>query len=433
MPVKKKSKQWRKNKIEDVEEALEDDRLVQKLKSKTLLGKSEMKEREKEADELSGLFTVDTKGSFEGLSKTSRRAAARAKLFPPKKANIGLSAFEECKVAAAENTLEVKKGQKPKPKENAMFDLWSMPVPAKVAAEQAKATASNVRTSALKTPVSAPGTLGKKVSAAPAVLPAHEGQSMNPETGALEDLTFAAAAKQLEQEREEEAQDRKMRPITAVLEDEFGKEKVREMDEEARVTAYREIVCASGDAEGAEGDAGSYLQGSKKNKKKAQAVRNREKRRKTIDEEERRGQAQKKMEKSVGEIGNMLKEMKEKEAWLAERKKYRGTVKRKRDEVEATEGVVPKHRRLGKTKFQEEALVIPNAEAATKGLRAMPLSGTTAVKDRVESIMRRGLLPAPPEASTRETKFRRKADRMLSKRRKHISPLLRDGIMHSKN
>merc|ERR1712194_20133 len=107
---------------------------------------------------------------------------------------------------------------------------------------------------ALKRPLSTPST-AKKVGQGPAVIPAHEGQSVNPEMNALEDLTFTAAAKALEIEREEEAQDRKMRPVTAELKDHLG-------DEEAKAAAYRELICSRTVAEaGEEKEGGNHLRG----------------------------------------------------------------------------------------------------------------------------------------------------------------------------
>ena len=54
------------------------------------------------------------------------------------------------------------------------------------------------------TPVHTPRSLHQKVSNAPAVLPAHEGQSVNPQNEAYEDLACMAAAKELEREEEAE-------------------------------------------------------------------------------------------------------------------------------------------------------------------------------------------------------------------------------------
>lgn len=117
--TKPKSK-WRKADIEDVEEALEDERLVKKMKRHDGGG----------GDDGDDLFTVDTKGSFEGISKKSRREIARAKIFPPKRGNIGFTASEEGKIARAERQVEA--SRRPKPQEAPeVFDLWATPAPGK--------------------------------------------------------------------------------------------------------------------------------------------------------------------------------------------------------------------------------------------------------------------------------------------------------------
>eukprot|EP00443_Scrippsiella_acuminata_P023495 CAMPEP_0115273076 /NCGR_PEP_ID=MMETSP0270-20121206/54956_1 /TAXON_ID=71861 /ORGANISM="Scrippsiella trochoidea, Strain CCMP3099" /LENGTH=433 /DNA_ID=CAMNT_0002689511 /DNA_START=48 /DNA_END=1345 /DNA_ORIENTATION=- len=423
-----KRKQWRKAKIEDVEDALEDDRLIDKLKRKSIKGKAS-------ADEMPELFTVDTAGSCEGLSGASRRAIARAKIFPDKGPKLGLTATEEAKIARAENRLTAGRAAKRRAVDPEVFDLWAEPSAAektKLAAEKEEQRASTVRRAALSAPNKAPKTLYQKVSAAPAVLPAHEGQSMNPEAKAFEDVACTAAARELEREQENETLDRKMRPMTAALRDAAGADAVKNMDEEAKVKAFRAMACPSaaaaqeGDWE-EDGPAGEV----RRNKQhvKAQSQRNREKKRKIIDAKQEQIRAQKRLEKSVGELGAINKELKQKTEWEEGRREYRKSMREKQKHLEATEGIVPKGRRLGRTKFAEETIVVPDAEAASKGLRAMPLKGGTAIHERISSIMRRGMLPAPPEISRQEVVRRKKKISKLRKGRKFISPLLRDNVL----
>ncbi|CAE7252720.1 unnamed protein product [Symbiodinium sp. CCMP2456] len=88
-----------------------------------------MKGSNKDQDDLDALFTVDTKGSCEGLSQASRKEVARAKIFREKGPDLGLSGFEEAKVARAAQTLENRQRQKPKANQE-VFDLWSTPTKA---------------------------------------------------------------------------------------------------------------------------------------------------------------------------------------------------------------------------------------------------------------------------------------------------------------
>jgi len=87
--VKKQPKKrgWRKVKVDDVEEAMEDDRVIGKMKR---FDRPEALKGKDGTADASELFTIDTKGSFEGVSATSRREIARAKLFPPKGPNLGV-------------------------------------------------------------------------------------------------------------------------------------------------------------------------------------------------------------------------------------------------------------------------------------------------------------------------------------------------------
>eukprot|EP00439_Symbiodinium_sp_Y106_P019144 s2556_g2.t1 len=214
-----------------------------------------MKGSNKDQDDLDALFTVDTKGSCEGLSQASRKEVARAKIFreswrQEKGPDLGLSGFEEAKVARAAQTLENRQRQKPKANQE-VFDLWSAPTKA----EQWKAEradeeelvggvgAFRVRKQPKPTPIHTPRTLHQKASRAPAVVPAHEGQSVNPGSDAYEDLACMAAAKQLEKEEKVESLERQMRPITAELRAELGEEEVAKMDEATRIQTYRKLIC----------------------------------------------------------------------------------------------------------------------------------------------------------------------------------------------
>mmetsp|Transcript_47554 Transcript_47554/g.83640 ORF Transcript_47554/g.83640 Transcript_47554/m.83640 type:complete len:420 (-) Transcript_47554:96-1355(-) len=409
----RKGRTWRKAKIEDVEEAMEDDRLVQKLKRK--VGQTD--------DQVDELFTIDTKGSCEGLSNSSRRAIARAKIFPPKGPNIGLSASEEAKIERAERQLEASRQPAPK-KGPEVFDLWSSPAAASSSSDR---EASRLRP-AQKPAVKVPRTLHQKVGLAPAVLPAHEGQSMNPQQNAYEDLACMAAAVELEKEREAEDQDRKMKPITHELRDLVGAEKLKGMEEAEKMQLYRSLVLKSAaDADGsAAADKASPTKGQRK--QKSQAQRNKEKKRRGVDAKEDQLRQQKRLEKSVGQVGSLLKDMKDRSEWEEKRREYRESMRTKSRELEATAGVLPKKRRLGGAKFEEEAAVIPDAAAAAKGLRAMPLQGG-AVKERLASVMRRGLLPAHPENSKDQANRVKKRVSRAKQKKKVISPLLKDNLL----
>jgi len=406
---------WRKLDIEDVEETLEDNRLVNKLKKK---GTSK-----NESDNIHELFTIDTAGSGQGLSARTRREIARAKLFPPKGPNIGLSASEEGKIARAGRQLEASKA--PKAQDSAVFDIWSEKTEAELLRE--RRVDSTVRLLPQPRPVSTPKGVGEKISSAPAVVPAHEGQSVNPLATSYEDVACLAAAKQLEQEQEEEHRQRRSKPMTHELVDFFGEEAVKEMDEETKVLKYRELKCKVATGEGdalEEGGAGKAV----KWKQKPQAQRNRERLRKKVEEKQRQVMAQRKLEKSVGSLGAIVKELKEQEKFYKERSEYRKALRGKRKEREETEGGIGKCRRIGRGHFQEDSVMVPASDAAEKGMRAMSVKGC-AVKERLASMIRRGMSTPLPESNGSELFRRKKGVAQQKRKRKLVSPLLRENLM----
>jgi len=414
--VKRSDKsKFRKSKIEDVEDALEDERRIHKMKNKLT---------EDGDDEL---FTVDTKGSCEGLSRSSRREIARAKIFPKKGPNIGLNASEEGKIARAERQVEA--GRKPKAAAAPdVFDLWGTPAPsALVNTHSGFNRVRSVQKS--RAPIRAPGTANQKVGLAPAVLPAHEGQSINPQREAYEDLACMAAAAELEKEREHDETNRKLRPMTHELIEAVGIERFREMSEEEKFSLYKSLH--SRKSAGDEADEEVKLSEKARAKKwnaKSQAYRNKKKKKRGADSQAEQAKAQQRLDRSVGELGNMLKGMKEHDEWRTDRKKYRESLRAKRRELEATTGIVPKKRKIGGGQYVEEAAIVPDAESGAKGLRSMPLRAS-AIRERLSSVVRRGLLPPPSEATREKQNWYKRKNNKLRRGKKFVSPLLKDNLL----
>lgn len=433
--VKKEPKRraWRKAKIEDVEDANEDDRLVKRLKSqgggkkrKGAPVDGEEDEADAGEEEAGGdeLFTVDTAGSSEGISMRQRRIIARERLFPTKPERLGMSAAEAAKVERAEKRLPgVKLPSRPKGPE--VFDLWGAPATANTAASSKPSEDFLCIRARKYLPHSVPGTVNQKVGKAPAVVPAHEGQSANPEASAYEDLACTAAARELEREQAEEELDRKIRPLTHSLRDLAGPEALKGLSDAEKVELYRKLMLK----ERAEDEAEDIsLREGRGGHEKSQAQKNRKKKQKVKEEHESQKAQQRRLEKSVGEVGALLKELKAEDDIVATRKQYRSQLAAEKLRMEREEGVVPRRRRLGRTNFVERALVVPDADTARKGFRAARLKGS-AIHERLSSIMRRGMLPAPPEASRSEAVRHGKRNVRKQKMRKYISPLLRDGTM----
>lgn len=228
---------------------------------------------------------------------------------------------------------------------------------------------------------------------------------------------------------EKEALDRKMKPMTHALRDHYGAEAVAEMTEEEKVTKYRELLTQEN--ENADGSTEPRPAEScrKALKIKAQSKRNRARKRRNVDAQEAQAIQQRKLDKSVGTIGTVLKEMGQEDAERKSKKAYRQEQREKRKELEAKSGEIANTRRLGKDRgYREDAMVIPDAESGKNGLRAMSLKGS-AVKERLSSIVRRGMIDARPEATHGEVDRRKRKNNKLKLSRKYMSPLLRDNLL----
>ncbi|CAJ1413334.1 unnamed protein product [Effrenium voratum] len=372
------------------------------------------------------LFTIDTKGSMEGLSQASRRELARQRLFPEKE-RLGLSGSEEAKL---ERELQRQANWRPDgPKAPELFDLWSTPTPAEQwKAEKAdeQVGAFHIRKQPKYLPVHTPRTMHQKESKAPAVLPAHEGQSVNPNSEAYEDLACIAAAKALEKEEEAAQLERQQRPITSELRDTLGAEAVNAMDDLARLEAYRRLICPNA-PEQQEGESEqAYQKRVSKFREKSQAHRNKTRKRKITDHKQAQLKAQQRLEKSVGEVGAILKEMEQEEAFRKERKAYRAAMREKRKEMEAKVGIMDVTTRLGRGKAPEEELAVPQEVAGT--LRQTPVQASAA-KDRLVSILRRGLLPASAVEKRAQGGRRLKKSLKFRHKKQIMSPLLRDNMV----
>lgn len=420
---KKPSKRaWRKADVEDVEEALEDERLVNKLKKQALKGTT------KDQDDLEALFTVDTKGSFEGVSAASRRDLARQKIFREKGPDLGITGSEEAKVERTMQRLANRQPEKPKGPE--VFDLWSTPTKAeqwKAEKEDAQLGGFHIRKTAKPMPVHTPRSMHQKASCAPAVLPAHEGQSVNPQSEAYEDLACMAAAKELEKEEEAKVLERTRRPITAELQDALGDEAVDAMDDVTRIATYRKMFCSHEAPEQQEGESEeAYERRVAKFKRKSQSQKNKERKRKFTDHRQAQLKAQQRLERSVGEVGAILRDLKEEERLREERTAYRLAMRQERKNLEATGGVMDPTTRLGRGKAPTEDLAVPDEERAGS-LRQVPMKAS-AVKDRLSSILRRGLLPARADSALEGANRKKKSLKWRHKKR-IVSPLKRDNMV----
>jgi len=422
--AKAQRKAWRNADIGDVEEALEDDRLVEKMKSKGEKGPKNKHLTKTDEFDADGLFTVDVKGSSEGISAATKRELARAKCFPEKAPKIGMSASETAKVDRKEAGI----ADRGRPKATApdVFDLWGAP-PAKSAPSRAFPRVKPTHA----VPHKKPRTVNERVGLAPAVVLPHEGQSMNPDDKAYEDLACEAAAAHIAMEREAEEIDRKLRPITHELRDLVGAAKLEGMDPNDQLKLWSELTGKKAAIDGDDEEGTAAMR--RKGKMKSQSARNKTKKLKGLSALELQERQNRNLEKSVGDVGSILKDMKRESRLQKKRREYRDSLVQKSNELEKSAGVVLKKRKLGRVRFREGAVPVPDsATAGAKGLRAMPLQSamSNAVQDRMQSIARRGLIPTPfdPRFTERSAKTQKNL-KAQGKIRKFMSPLLRDNLL----
>jgi hypothetical protein len=243
---------------------------------------------------------------------------------------------------------------------------------------------------------------------------------LNPEVGSYEDLVCTAAARELDREKQEQELERSLHPLTHELKEMIGEDKMKDLDDSKKIEMYLSLKGQKAGEQDVDDAAPPHV----RHRQKSQAQKNKAKKNRLKDEAASQEKQQRCLEKSVGEVGSLLKEMKQEKELSETRRKNRANIQAEKRRLEETEGVVPKKRQLGRAAFEERALIVPDVETAKKGLRAARLKDS-AIHERVSSIMRRGLLPAAPVGSKSELVRHTKRSARLKRSRKFISPLLR--------
>ena len=229
--------------------------------------------------------------------------------------------------------------------------------------------------------------------------------------------------------REEEKKDskaalaRRWKPMTADLIDKYGEDAVSKMSEAEKLKLYLPEKEETKKFEPAPAKKQSVPK-TKKQRTRAAMV-------KAMEMELQKNREEKALLKSIGTVPEHLKDMKHKKLEIQQRKDYMKAKKAAQKELEK-EGVMVKPLRIGRYKFEEEeqmvALPKAGAEGQTEesGMRLATVVAGAAAKERMQSIFRRGMLPAAPYANKdranklKDQKFKNK------KARKYVNPLFRD-------
>lgn len=421
--TQQRKKKWKKVNVEDVEEAMEDDRITRKLAKKMEMGGVVSEE----------LFTIDTAGDLgkEKPSSSSKKAAAKEKIASWKTPRVGRSANEIAKIERAAAGTSMRESTKRKlqaeaANENVAFDVWG--ADASSVAPKTKRYLHTANGHLEKRAVKVPKTLGKRISDAPAVVAPHEGQSLNPTTGAYSDLAWSITDKEMEKQFQEQALDRKLKPVTHTLKELADPKELKGLDEKGKLALFRKLTLGAEHAEindeheeNADGKVTVGKNGVLQ-KRKTQAERNKDKRRRLREQQEKKEAQEKKLGKSVGAIGTMLKDMKAKTEESKVKKASNKEAKAKEKELEK-KGIVKKMK-IGRIYYEETGADIGGAEDGSKGLRAAPLQ-SLAIQDRMNSVFRRGMLQQPPASTKLQMHRIKKHTRAKLVRRKFVSPLLK--------
>lgn len=256
---------------------------------------------------------------------------------------------------------------------------------------------------------------------------------MNPTDEAFEELACTEAAVALEKERETQELARLARPVLHALLEHYGHEEVKDMDGPTSLARFQALQRSGKapelDVEQAEKEEGLTAPSKGAQKRKTQAKRNKQRRAQLNRERLTEEQKQKQLLKAVGAVGSLLKEMGKDEEIRKGKREYKAALQAADAEAEAKEGVIPKKRRIGKHKYREAAKELPAVEEGAKtGLRQMKMVGS-ALKDRVQSIYRQGLLEMKPEATRQDFRRVKKLIRKRDKNRKFVNPLMKEGSL----
>ncbi|CAD7972312.1 unnamed protein product [Amoebophrya sp. A120] len=286
-----------------------------------------------------------------------------------------------------------------------------------------------VNSEAVLRPKSKPQTLGQKTSLAPAtVLPDH-GLSMNPGEEIFETkLDEIVAEEHLKNEEEQMKDLRAKKPMTMRLLDAYTKEELLQMSDLEKLKEYKRLMkedhkldmdtVLEEENEDEEAAATGANKGTKKtpsnsdkkklqrDERKTKTQRNKEERVKNMDLELTAKKRQKLLEKSIGQIPNMMREMVKDDKAKEEQKAFIEDAKQENVKLEE-KGIVLKPKKIGRNRFVEQSVV---PEKSVSSLRSTQV--TSAVSERMQSFHRRNMGELPPESNRAALlRVRKKANR----------------------
>merc|ERR1711964_508857 len=150
---------------------------------------------------------------------------------------------------------------------------------------------------------------------------------------------------------------------------------------------------------------------------------NKEARRKVLQAQESQAMRNKKLSKSIGEVGTYLKEIKAEDSRRTQDKEYKLQVKAQQEE-EVKKGLCTMTKRISKHAYQEPALEVVSDAADRSTLREA--AKVSAVNTCMDSFYRRNILEAPPPNSRANARFMKKRVRKIVQKNRYIAKERRD-------
>ena len=213
--------------------------------------------------------------------------------------------------------------------------LHHNPTPSYSLPKKARYVLAETHTARLK-PKSVPKTIGKKESLAPALVLPTTGLSVNPGHEAFEDQVEDVFSTEVAKLREEEELKKKHAQMTAMLQNLYTDEELKNMDNLTKLREYKKMVGLDEDEEDEENATGNKdgKSSKKKSDRKTKAERNRSDRVKKAGREVDAERLAKKLEKSIGHVPTMIREMQKEQKERDEEKAYIASKKKEEDELE---------------------------------------------------------------------------------------------------
>jgi len=310
---------------------------------------------------------------------------------------------------------------------------------------------------AIYLPQRKPSTLGQKTTFAPAVcLPLNSEQSINPGQEIYDDAVMTVVAEESMKELVEANLIRRMKPMTSKLLDFYSEEELALLDEKTKIREFKRLLAeeakfgSEGGNDGKDGSKGKSLNAAltaasklrnsaevkaaelaakilacnprKTTSKDERLTRTEKNKRARLETEAKEMSLQKKqklLDKSIGQVPNLLREMKELDAKREQQRHFKKELLEVKKGLEMKD-VIRRGKKFGRSRFHEEVGFQQDLlqKSANSGLRTATTG--SAILDRAKSLYRRNLLEQPNDISKGTLDRLKKKGKRMAKKHKNM-------------